>query len=314
MSVRKAVAAVVIVLWVGVLLWEARRLYLRPEVERVASAARLIPPGVAYYGVTRAGRRVGWAQSAVDTLPGGSGFRLTDRVVIELRALAAAAGGELPAGAGAQGAAGTVEIRSRAEVGPTLALRSFRATSTGLLGGLSARGEVRGDSLLLLQATDSAGGGRGPVDTVRTHGPIVFENAVPLWVAAEERASSPDSVRVRLFDPIRMAPATVTLRVLERATRMYPDSAALDPASGRWEAARLDTVRAWKVEREQGGMSLVSWVDENGRILETELGGLELRRTAFELAFYGFEALQGRGPGVSPDSLSADTAVGGGGS
>lgn len=334
MSLRKVAAVGLIAVWAGLLLWQARRLYLRPEVARVATAARRIPPGVAYYAVSRAGRRVGWAQSAVDTLPGGSGFRLTDRIVVELRALAASAGGELPsighsdAGAGASspdagpdrsaagGAPGTVEIRSEARVGPTLALQWFRATSTGLLGGLSARGDVEGDSLLLLQATDSAGRGRGPVDTVRTHGPIVFENAVPLRVAAEQRAGARDSLRVRVFDPLAMAPRTVTLRILERATRTYPDSADRDSVSGRWVAARLDTVRAWKVAREQGGLSLTSWVDEDGRILEADVGGLELRRTAFELAYYGFEALENTGPERGPagrpgaDVGAADTTGG----
>lgn len=315
MSPRKVAAVALIAVWGGVLLWQARRLYLRPEVARVASAARLIPPGVSYYAVSRSDRRVGWAESRVDTLPGGSGFRLTDRIVIELRALAASAGGALPSlgsgsPSGAKGRTGsqppgaspsgdasaTVEIRSEATVGPTLALRSFHASSSGLLGGLSARGDVEGDSLLLLQAADSTGRGHGPVDTVRTRGPIVFENAVPLRVAAEERAGAPDSLHVRMFDPLAMAPRVVTLRILERGTRTFPDSADRDSATGRWVAARLDTVRAWKVAREQGGLSLTSWVDQDGRILETEMGGLKLERTAFELAYYGFEALRGAGP------------------
>jgi hypothetical protein len=321
-SLRKVAAAGLIAVWVGVMAWQARRLYLRPETARVASASRLIPPGVAYYSVSRAGRRVGWARSSVDTLPGGTGFRLTDRIVLQLRALAASAGGELPSlgmgaasgGAGggtgdssgpSEGDAGTVEILSEAQVGPTLALRSFHASSTGLLGGLSARGEVEGDSLLLLQAADSRGRGHGPVDTVRTRGPIVFENAVPLRVAAEERAGARDSLQVRVFDPLSMAPRIVTLRILQSATRTYPDSADRDSTTGRWVPARLDTVRAWKVAREQGGLSLTSWVDEDGRILEAEMGGLQLRRTAFELAYYGFEALRGAGPDAgAPDSTA----------
>jgi len=310
-KLRKLAALFLVALWVGVLGWQARRLYLRPEAEKVASAARFIPPGVAYYRVTRAGRQVGWAESSVDTLPAGAGFRLTDRVVIELAELGAGlgdVGAAGPEGGGSgtvaprdtsRGAPGsTVEIRSEATTGPTLALRSFRATSSGFLGGLSATGRMVGDSLLLLQAADSAGRPHGPVDTVRTHGPIVFENAVPLRVAAEERVSERDSLRVRVFDPLQMAPRTQTLRIVERATRTYPDSADQDSVTGLWRAARLDTVRAWKVARETGGVTVTSWVDEDGRILRAALGGVELERTAFELAYYPF--LASGSPGGRP--------------
>lgn len=290
MSVRKILAIILLVLWGGALLWQARRLYLRPEAQRLAAAARTLPPGVAYYRVERAGRRVGWAESQVDTLPGGRGFRLTDRLVVEIGALAASVGGAgaAPGGTGSAsaGASGTAEVRSVAEVGPTLALRRFRATSTGILGRLSARGEVVGDSLLILSALDTVGKGRSAADTVRIDGPIVFENAIPLRLAAAQKTEPGDSVLIRTFDPLRMASRTVALHVLDRGTRTFPDSATRDSASGRWEVARLDTVKAWKVGREVGGTTLTSWVDEDGRFLDVEVGGLKLERTAFELAYF----------------------------
>jgi hypothetical protein len=312
-SLRRVAAFLFLAAWVGVLAWQARRLYLRPESQRVASAARLIPPGVAYYRVSRAGRRVGWAQSEIDTLPAGNGFRLTDRIVIEIGALAASLGSDAPRAGLAGGTAGagraTAEIRSEAEVGPTLSLRWFRASASGLLGGLSGVGRVVGDSLLVVSAADSTGRPRGAADTIRTGGPLVFENAVPLRLAVEQRAGAGDSVRIRIFDPLGMGPRMVTLRILERATRTYPDSADTDSLTGRWEAVRLDTVRAWKVARETGGMSVTSWVDEDGRILEASLGGFELRRTAFELAFYGFQGETGRG---APGQAGPDTVAGSG--
>lgn len=287
MSLRKISALVLLVLWIGALLWQARRLYLRPEAERLAAAARTLPPGVAYYRVERAGRRVGWAQSEIDTLPDASGFRLSDRIVVELGALGASLGDSAaaaPRDGRRPGAA--AEVRSEAEVGPTLALRWFRATSTGLLGGLSARGDVVGDSLLVLSSLDSAGT-PGRADTVRIDGPIVFENAIPLRFAAEQQAEPGDSVLIRTFDPIGMSSRTVALHILDRATRTFPDSAALDSVTGRWEVAGRDTVKAWKVGRDVGGVSFTSWIDEDGRFLEAEVGGLKLVRTAFELAYYG---------------------------
>jgi len=301
MSFRKISALVLLVLWIGALLWQARRLYLRPEAERLAAAARTLPPGVAYYRVERAGHRIGWAQSEIDTLADASGFRLSDRIVVELGALGASlgdrsAGGLAPRGERRPGA--TAEVRSEAEVGPTLALRWFRATSTGLLGGLSARGDVVGDSLLVLAALDSAGT-PGRADTVRIDGPIVFENAIPLRFAAEQQAEPGDSVLIRTFDPVRMASRTVALHILGRATRTYPDSAARDSATGRWEVAGRDTVRAWKVRRDVGGVSFTSWIDEDGRFLEAEVGGMKLVRTAFELAYYGGGATAAR---AAPDT------------
>lgn len=298
MSFRKISALVLLVLWIGALLWQARRLYLRPEAERLAAAARTLPPGVAYYRVERGGHRVGWAQSEIDTLPDASGFRLSDRIVVELGALGASLGDSsadagAPRGGRRSGAA--AEVRSEAEVGPTLALRWFRATSTGLLGGLSARGEVVGDSLLVLSALDSAGT-PGRADTVRIDGPIVFENAIPLRFAAEQQAEPGDSVLIRTFDPIRMSSRTVALHILDRATRTFPDSAALDTVTGRWEVAGRDTVQAWKVGRDVGGVSFTSWIDEDGRFLEAEVGGLKLLRTAFELAYYGSGAAGGEAP------------------
>ncbi|HKK08125.1 MAG TPA: hypothetical protein VKA44_04510, partial [Gemmatimonadota bacterium] len=165
-----------------------------------------------------------------------------------------------------------------------------------LLGGLSARGDVLGDSLLVLSALDSAGAPAGPADTARIDGPIVFENAVPLRLAAAQKAEPGDSVLVRTFDPIRMTSRTVALHILDRSTRTYPDSARTDPETGRWEVAGLDTVQAWKVSRTVGDVGFTSWIDEDGRFLEADVGGLKLVRTAFELAYYGRDTASAGGP------------------
>ena len=130
---RRWLALAVLLVWGGTLGWHVKRLYFRPLATLLAEAARTIPPGVAYYAVFQGDRRIGWAQTDVDTLPSASGFLLRDHLEIR-EAL-------VP---GADPLSMTVEAR----LGPTLALQTFRVETTGIPGIHRVEGEVRGDSAL----------------------------------------------------------------------------------------------------------------------------------------------------------------------
>jgi len=266
---RKTVAAAVLLVWLGVLGWYAKRLYLRPEAERLAAAARTLPPGPSYFAVWAGERRVGWARSVADTLPGGDGFLLEDRLELDLAAL---------------GLGGRVEVDSRAEIGSAFGLRRFELTAAGALGEIEASGTVAGDSVLELRVR------RGGTETVRRvplSGRVVLVSALPLRLAAEGDARPGDRFRIRTFDPVSLEPREVEFEIEERELRSYPDSAVPDPETEGWVTARRDTVVAWRVSREEAGVRLTAWIDENGRFLELRTGGgLRLERTAFELAFY----------------------------
>lgn len=280
-------AAAIVVLWLGAVGWYAGRLYFQPEAERLARAARTLPPGVAYYAAYRADRQVGWARSRLDTLPGGSGFVLTDLLEIDAAGL---------------GPAGNVRLEAETHLGPSLDLDRFRITTRGLLGDVSARGTVSGDSLLEITVT-------GPTDTTRRslplEGGVVPATALPLRLAAAGLPAVGDRIGVPSFDPLGMRPTTVEIEILERSILTYPDSAERDPGTGDWRTARRDTVLAWRVARDVPGWTVEAWIDEDGRILDARVGDeLRLERTAFELAYFGR-------PGAAAGVDSADARGGG---
>lgn len=281
MSKRKIVGLVVLALWIGTLGWYAERLYLQPEARELAAAARTLPPGPAYYAVYAGGRHVGWARSEVDTLPSAAGFVVRERLEMDLSPL---------------GLGGRAEIESRARLGPSLGLEQFRLETRGILGGLTAEGGVRGDSLLEVTVER---GGRTARRRIALDGNVVLGTTLPLRIAAEGGGSPGDRFRVSTLDPASMELERRTVEILEREIRTFPDSVEADTVSGTWKTVGRDTVLAWKIHRRLAGTDVEAWMDEDGRYLDLSTGlGVRLERTAFELAYYGDE-LPSRGDSVS---------------
>lgn len=274
MSKRKIVGLVVVGVWIATLGWYATRLYLEPETEQLAQAARTLPPGVAYYAVYQGDRHAGWAQSQIDTLPSGSGFVVSDRIQVDLSDMGESMGLE-----------GLSEVRTRARVGPALGLEEFDLETEGILGGVSARGQVVGDSLLELDV-DRAGS--TTTNTLRLDGSVMLGTTLPLRIAAEGGSAVGDRYTVSTLDPVSMEVQRRSVEILERDIRTFPDSMERDPETREWRVVGRDTVLAWRIERDLGGTSVEAWVDEDGRYLELATGiGLRLERTSFELAYYG---------------------------
>ena len=73
-----------------------------------------------------------------------------------------------------------------------------------------------------------------------------------------------NEVRLSVFDPRTFGTRVVELRVLEHDTLVVPDSASLDPGSGRWSPAHYDSIPAWRLAEIYGGVSVESWVDADG--------------------------------------------------
>lgn len=285
MSRRGGYVIAILAIWGATLGWHVKRLYFRPVSELLAEAARTIPPGTAYYVVKREGRRIGWAQTDVDTLPGQTGFLLRDRLIL---------------GTGLLPGLDPLQVTMEATVGPTFTLRSFRLEAQGVPGIRDVRGDVRGDSVL-----DLAFRGDGPArnQTIGLDEPIVVAAAWPLRFAAEREVEPGEVFELGVYDPLTGVKRPVTLTVLEERIRTFPDSVRAE--DGMWIPAREDTVRAWRVEHDVSGLRLEAWVDEDGRLLEASMpGSLRLERTAFELAYFGNEVperLPGRaGPGPRP--------------
>jgi hypothetical protein len=289
MSKRKIVGLAVVAVWVVTLGWYAARLYLEPEAEQLAAAARTLPPGVAYYAVYQGDRHTGWAQTQIDTLPSGSGFVVNDRIQVDLSGVGDGMGLE-----------GLSEVRTRARLGPALGLEEFSLETNGILGGLSARGRVTGDTLLEI---DVDRGGETTSHSVRLDGSVMLGTTLPLRIAAEGGSAVGDRYQVATLDPVSMQVQRRSVEILERDIRTFPDSMERHPETREWTVVGRDTVLAWRVRRELGGTSVEAWVDEDGRYLELTTGiGLRLERTSFELAYYG-SGIPSRQGGTS-DTLS----------
>lgn len=274
MRLRTVFAAALLLIWALVLGMHVRREYFRPAEERLAEAARVLPPGVAYYAVFRGQTRVGWGQSDLDTLPAGTGFLLRERYEIFLPGL---------------GEAGRTEVRTEARLDARLRVLRFvhRSGPPGRAdgrGALEVEGEVEADSVLELAVR----GARGEeTRRIPIEDGLLLPAAWPLRLAAMGEAEPGDRYTVRIVDPASADVRRTELEVLERARRTFPDSADLDSLSGGWYVAHRDTVTAWRVVRRSGGASSGAWIDEDGRVLEGPIsGGLRVERTAFELAFY----------------------------
>lgn len=312
MSRRAILAVGLLVAWAGALGWHVKREYFPARSTLLTRAASGIPPGPAYYSLTWDERRLGWARVQLDTLPGG-GFDLSTLLEME---------------AGPLGVSGDLRAETSARLGSALGLERFTARATGSLltglsgpGGLtsgaggtapspagdslSASGLVRGDSTLVAAVRRA-----GRTDTVRvsTRGGLVPLGALPLRLAADPDIRPGRRVAVRMLDPRSASVRTVELQVEEEATRVFPDSADRDTATGQWAVAGTDTVRAWRLTPAESGLPVTAWVDEDGRLLEARLGSaLRLERTAFELAFFPSDtARAGASGGIRPQDLPGE--------
>jgi hypothetical protein len=263
---RRVLAFLILSAWVLALGWHARRELIPSAMDRLALGVRTLPPGVAYYAVYRGESRMGWAQTEIDTLPSASGFRIRQRLLVELPGFG-------PAG---------FERLGEQFLDAQLHLDSLSHIS--VVGSDTALIEVHalGDSALHVVADGAPAG-----EIVAVSGPVTTQAGLRLRLAASDRVNAGDRFRSSVFDPTTAADRTVELSVLEVGSLAYPDSADTDSISGAWIPVREDTVAAWRVELAVGAASLENWVDEDGRLVDGDIpGGYRVERTAFELAFF----------------------------
>lgn len=278
---RRGLAVMFLAAWVVALGWQAKRVWFPARAERLAAGVRTVPPGVAYYAVFRGEARAGWAQVEVDTLPGGAGFRIRDRVFLDSPGL---------------GVAGRSETESSEFLDSTLGLDSL--THTSVVGVDTARIRIvsEGDSVMILYDADDSPGVRVSVPEETT-----TDSGWRLRLAAGGLAEPGRRYEAPVFDPIVGAARARQIEVLEARSLAYPDSADTDSLSGAWIPVREDTVRAWRVTSGRGDAAREVWVDEDGRLVDGQIfGGLRVERTAFELAFFTRRAApadSGAGPG-----------------
>ncbi|MBI4543934.1 MAG: transglutaminase domain-containing protein [Gemmatimonadetes bacterium] len=266
LSRRRLLAYGVLAVWASVVAVHVRREYLKPLAVRLAGGARTLEPGVLFYTVRMQDRAIGVATSRLDTV--ATGFIFQDLLTLDVPAL---------------GAVHRALVRTRVDLGRALELRSFRFDLDSEIGRFRVRGEMQGDSMLDLEL-DTGGSrqrSRVPWSEIAT-----LPTALPLRLAAGGRLAVGEEYQVRVFDPSTLAPRDVSIRVTGLQRMVVPtDSVIRDEARGRWVAATYDTVPAWRVEESFGGITMASWIDDDGRLLKAESPlGFTIERAASEIA------------------------------
>jgi len=287
---RRVLGTLIVALWLGMVGWHVRREYFRPELARLAEAAMALNPGVSFYTLRMGERAVGQATSRLDTLP--DGFELEDVMSLELPAL---------------GQTGSAVARTYVKLSPALVMERFEFSLESEVGRFRARGELGQDSTLSV-TIDS----QGTTETLefRLGAPPVFSAVVPIRVAMGGGLEVGNRVQMPVFDPSTLSTRTVEVHVLEHDTLVVPDSVQLDPATRRWSPASYDTIPVWKVAEVFGGVSVESWIDDDGRVVSASSPlGFSMEKTAYELASQAAADSRGREARVVDEDVILSTAI-----
>ncbi len=284
----KVAAAAILVAWAAGLGLLVRREYFKPRALVVREAALRVGPGAEFYAVSLGGSPIGYASSTVDTMP--DGLQVQDALVLDIAAL-----GEIQ----------RTELNTDVHLTRDLRLTGFTATLSTPRAAFRAQGSVSGDTVLAVTLDD--GTGRPQTARVPLQRPIVMSTLLPLQLAFGSELAPGRSYSLRVFDPMTLQERDVAIRVEAESTLVVPDSAQLDARSHRWVVAHDDTLRAWRVSQEFGGIATESWIDRQGRIVSaTSPLGFVMRRLPFEMAVQNWRLDAGTAP-VRPAPPGAGT-------
>lgn len=267
---RRAAAIVAVLAWVGVFGWFVLRQRQRPVSAILNDAAFRVSPGATYFSLDLDGQQVGFASSSIDTLPDSIVIR--DQMVLEIPAM---------------GTLQRIEARTEASLTRSLQLLGFQALLRGDGVRFGATGELSGDTLLTIdvETADTRETFRMPLDE-----PITLPILLPLQLIFGSEPAVGNEYRLKMFDPLLLRDRYVDVTVLAESTLLVPDSAAFDSATALWVPARWDTLQAWRISQSDAGLTVESWIDELGQVVEaTSPVGFTMRRTAFEVASLNFQ-------------------------
>jgi len=139
----------------------------------------------------------------------------------------------------------------------------------GDVGRFVARNIVVGDTALTVTLFSGS-------DSETTHvplaHPIVLPSLLPLRLAFGGELKRGKTYASVVFDPVLLAEQPVTVAVTAESTFVVADSAAYDSTARAWVPARFDTVRAFRIEQRESGMTTQAWIDAQGHIVRAENG------------------------------------------
>jgi hypothetical protein len=280
---RGALALIVVLAWGAALTGLVQRDILRTPAERFAEIALRVNPGNVFYEVGRAGKRVGYASSTIDTAEAGDTLWIRDERTVEVT-----------------GDSGPSRAIRRSEVSLSRAF-AFRGSILDVdSGDVLRRTTVRAQGDSVLSVVVETNGVASDTQLVRTSGVVMMPEMLPLAMILLKTPEVGRQSSFTAFDPESRALRDVSLRILAESLFTVDDSARMDFKSGRFVSALTDTVRAWRVVEgaDSGGGQ---WLDAQGRVVNSTANGLRFRRMAYELSFENWRL----------DALVTDTATNG---
>ncbi len=286
---RLALAAAILVAWLGGLAVLARRELYVSAPQRLAEMAQRISPGATFFVVEQGGRQIGFASNTIDTT--GAGIDVVDYFVADLPI----------AGTSRRASARSVVKLSRA-----LALQRFEVQIESQDAPLRAGGRTDGDSSIVF-AISTPDQTKPDSQRIAVRGPVYLPTLVPLVVALGETPKVGRTYALPTFNPTTMSQSTMRLSIRAESLFTLVDSATFDAARGEWVSALTDTVRAWRVEPEAAAGGFTGWVDMQGRVVQSsQPGGITLRRMAYEIAFQNWRIARDRTAASAKDAKRDD--------
>ncbi len=271
--------------WLASLGWLVRREFFPSTGNQVQTFAATFPPSAAFYAMWSRDRQIGIASATADTVE--DGIRIAARQDLDL-----------PVGAGTRRAI----FSSNGLYSDDLRLRSFSSRLSGESGGYLLEGTVEGDSILLLSFT-TAPDAAPERHRLSLPGPVVLPEAVTLAIAREAPLAIGREADVAVFDPVRLTLYRQHLAVAAESILVVPDSAEVDPVSGLWVPAHLDTLEAWRLDTWDRGLPMHMWVDRGGYLIASKTPlGVRVERSAFEIVRGNY-----RGRGRAADVMDPGT-------
>ena len=274
---RRNIGRMVLVVWAIALAWLARREFSQDDTTTAGDGTPRVAPAAQFFAVTARGQQIGQLNLTVDTLVDG----VTVRELLVL---------DVPAGRA------TRQLTSGTDYSLSRSLR-IRRISRSLIGlGPQERldAEVGEDSSFRFTQTEAPYGVAGR-SQLRVDPDKVLPVTMPFRVAHLGRLHVGTEVSLPLLDlESGETEGTLALRVTAESTFVVPDSAVYDSAGGKWIAATMDTVQAWRIEHDAFGGTTTTWVDAGGFMVYQELpGGVIMQRSAFEIVRDNYRVRRG---------------------
>jgi hypothetical protein len=212
------------------------------------------------------GRQVGIAATTIDTL--AEGLSIDDRLTLDV-----------PAENGKRSR--RLLNRTTALLSRNLHVRSWRTTLVDDTRRSALSGTIEGDSALVLVI---ASGTAAETLSVRLDRPLILPLVLPFRLQYAGNLRAGGTFESSTFDPVALRFRTDRVRIGPDSLFVLPDSAVFDSAANRWVAAHADTVRAWRLDGDEGGIPVRRWIDGQGLVVYASTPfGFTIERSAFEI-------------------------------